>query len=480
MSDPLRQRAARALHTWAGLACALVLFVVFCAGALTVFGKELDRWGAGETRPAAQADPAALEAAAAEIQRRHPELKGAFSLAVPGELGPDPVAYWQDPATGDWVFGSAGDLASGRPAAARGGLGTFFNELHHEFGLGRAGALLLGGVCLLYALALLTGAILHLPRGRRALSVAWKAPARRTWGDAHGALGLAALPLHGIFAVTGALFSLFLVLVATYDATVYRGQLAPRLDAILGTAAPAASGRPGSPLPLARLLEAASAAAPGFEPRFLRFVHAGDAAATLQILGHRPGGVAPFGQLAVAMDTGTVTDVQVPGRRDGNHALLSTLYGLHFGDFGGRTVQAAWFTFGVAGALAFLAGMGVAVEARWKRRPSQARLMARLTVGVCGGALAGLAACFPAARLGAASLGWVFWPCLLGGVLWAGLGPLRRSLRGLAWATAAGALAIPLLSLSTHPVLAVLGAAAGALFLVLGARLPRHARNAWA
>ncbi|HLO66540.1 MAG TPA: PepSY-associated TM helix domain-containing protein [Holophaga sp.] len=469
------RRAHRTLHTWVGLASALALFLAFCAGTLTVYGKDLDRWAA----PGAPAS-ADLDGFARDLHARHPELKGNFSIALPGAEGEGAVAYWADPTTGAWVFVGEEAFRRGEAAAERKGLGHFFNELHHELALGRAGALLLGGLCLLYALALLTGLVLHLPRGRRVFSIAWRGGARRAWTDAHGALSLAALPLHLVFAVTGALFSLFLVLVATYDATVYRGQLAPRLDAILGTALPQApAGRPGSPLPLASLLAPVAEASPGFRAEYLRFAHYGDAAGALQVMGRGPGGIAPFGMAAVALDTGEGVEFQLPGRRDGNHALLSSLYGLHFGDFGGEPVRALWALFGLSGAFAFLSGLVAWVEARRVREPRKARAMARATAGFCAGVLLGLAACFPAARLGLPSLGAVFATCLAGAVAAAFLQPLKRSLAAIALLAGAACLSIPVLGPQGHPAVAWTGGAAG-LLLLGTAFLARRLRGAWA
>lgn len=469
------RRAHRVLHAWVGLACALALFLAFCAGTLTVYGKDLDRWAAPGAPAAAD-----IDGFARAVHARHPGLKGNFSIALPGAEGEGAVAYWADPATGEWVFVGEEAFRRGEAASERRGLGTFFNELHHELALGRAGGLLLGGLCLLYALALLTGLVLHLPRGRRMFSIAWRGGARRAWTDAHGALSLAALPLHLVFAVTGALFSLFLVLVATYDATVYRGQLAPRLDAVLGTALPAQpSGRPGTPLPVEALLAPLAEAAPGFRAEYLRFAHYGDATGALQVMGRGPGGIAPFGMAAVALDSGRVTEFQVPGRRDGNHALLSSLYSLHFGDFGGEPVRALWALFGLSGAFVFLSGLVAWVERRRAAEPRKARAMARATAGFCAGVLLGLAACFPAARLGAPSLGWVFGSCLLASIAAAFLAPLKRSLAGTALVAGVACLSIPVLGPQGHPAVAWAGTAAG--LLLLGTPLlARRLRGAWA
>ncbi|MBP1628760.1 MAG: hypothetical protein H6Q00_3235 [Holophagaceae bacterium] len=381
-------KAFRALHTWTGALSGLLLFVVFCAGTLTLFPGELDRLAGTRVQPTRMESP---EAFAREIHRRHPELRGAFSLALPTLEAPGLSAYWQAPG-GEWVFTTPEDLAAGRPATPRHSPSEFVNEIHHSLGLGQVGSTLLTMVSLVYALALLSGLVLQGARGlRRLLQVKRGAGPRRFWGDLHGALGLASLPFHLVFSLTGALFGGFMLLVSTYDRPVFRGELAPRLERLVGSALPALPvGSGGTPLPLATLLDRARAAVPGFEPAYLRFQAYGTPAA-VQILGHREGFLGRFGQLALTSDTGRLLDLQVPGHRDPNHALLSGLYGLHFGDYGGLPVRLAYGLLGLSGTLLLLSGQLIWVEARARTSPRQARLMARLTVGTCGGTLLGLA-----------------------------------------------------------------------------------------
>src|SRR3546814_6459992 len=100
------------------------------------------------------------------------------------------------------------------------------NELHYSLGLPIVGTWLMGLVSLLYGLALLSGVVIHLPRLLQNLFAL--RPGRNLkqfWQDAHNVVGVLSLPMHVMFAITGALLCLLLVLLTTLNPLVYEGKL---------------------------------------------------------------------------------------------------------------------------------------------------------------------------------------------------------------------------------------------------------------
>src|SRR3546814_15498106 len=76
----------------------------------------------------------------------------------------------------------------------------------------------MGLVSLLYGLALLSGVVIHLPRLLQNLFAL--RPGRNLkqfWQDAHNVVGVLSLPMHVMFAITGALLCLLLVLLTTLN-----------------------------------------------------------------------------------------------------------------------------------------------------------------------------------------------------------------------------------------------------------------------
>ena len=113
------------LHTWCGVVSALFLIVCFLAGALTLFLDDLNRW------------------------------------AAPLSWERDGEQFWATrDANGQWRRFSA-------PLPA---LGEVLDDLHRTAGIpGAVGGYTMGVVAVLYALALISGTVLLLPRLKRQL-----------------------------------------------------------------------------------------------------------------------------------------------------------------------------------------------------------------------------------------------------------------------------------------------------------------------
>src|SRR5690606_25693579 len=99
---------------------------------------------------------------------------------------------------------------SEQPPAAS--LSELVNALHYSLGIPVAGTWLMGIVSLLYGVALVSGVVIHLPKLVADLFAL--RPGRnlkRFWQDAHNLIGVLGLPMHIMFAVTGALLCLVMV-----------------------------------------------------------------------------------------------------------------------------------------------------------------------------------------------------------------------------------------------------------------------------
>ncbi|AOY00727.1 PepSY domain-containing protein [Jeongeupia sp. USM3] len=397
-------RVYQALHTWTGLIAGFALFVAFYAGAITVFHEELHTWQS----PAARTAPAsALSQAAAAIDAfvaAHPAARAEMTLVLPGSHSPQLSAWWFD---GEWRHAPVGPAVLVDHGA---GLSDLVNRIHYSLGIPEAGLYLMGIISVLYGLALVSGLIVHLPLLKKDLFALRPGKnLKRFWQDAHNVIGVLSLPFHLVFAVTGAIFCLFGVVLAAFDFAAFDGKLAAEVPAAtMAAVARPAAGRPGAMLPPAELLSRARAAAPGFAPDALRYLNYGDASAVVEVRGRMPQSLGTYGGLALDAVSGRVLNVQLADRRDANHGGLSVVYGLHFGNYGGALVKGLYFLLGLAGAFLFYSGNLLWIEARRKRRhadqPRRTRIMAQATVGVCIGTCIGISAAF-VATLAAQSAG---------------------------------------------------------------------------
>ncbi len=457
-------RTFTTLHTWVGLCAGFALFVAFYAGAITIFHHDLMVW---QSPHAAEQPVGTLDDAQRLLDgtlARHPEARAWVGMMFPGEETAQPVVYWPD-AAGTWHYATPDDPegAEHPPAAA---LSELVNALHYSLGIPVAGTYLMGIVSLLYGVALVSGLVIHLPKLAEDLFAL--RPGRnfkRFWQDAHNVIGVLSLPLHVMFAVTGALLCLVMVVALALDPLVYGGKLAETMPAALDTAPQVQpAGRPQAPGSVAmwhaRAQEAAKAQGlEAFEPVYLKLTHVGDANAIVEITGEAPRRLGALGAVALNAATGELVASQLPGRRDANHATLSIAYLLHFGEYGNAWVQWLYFLLGLGGAFLFYSGNLLWIESRRKRRQAtqgKAQVwMAKATVGVCIGVCVAISAAFVAAQVfEARAAAWdvpvaagVTWTCFTTWalcLLWAALRAPARAARELLWAAAIVTALVPL------------------------------------
>lgn len=396
------------VHTWTGLIAGMALFIAFYAGAITVFTHELGDW---QRRPAAATQSsdgiARTQALQDAVLATHPPSSLGLFLILPGEHGPNPSAYLYDEASGHqrrFVLDAHGKLLETPP---RTGFVDFLYDLHFTAGLPRTiGTYLFGVVCVLYGLALVSGVILYAPvmlKDLFALRIGRNL--KRLWQDAHNAIGILSLPFHALFAWSGAVLTIGLLLLVPFQTFVYDGKLFTTIADDFEVAPHAVpSGTPGTPLTVAELIGKARESLPTMVPNSIDYSAIGDSRTRAIVYGDTPGKTLSTAS-AVAMEatSGRILRVVQPHDYSAGRAFLYALYSLHFGNFGGYAVKWLYFLLGLAGAFLFYSGNLLWIESRRHRRqphqPRRTRLMAALTLGVCLGAVAGISATFLAGAL---------------------------------------------------------------------------------
>ncbi|MGH8784435.1 MAG: PepSY-associated TM helix domain-containing protein [Cupriavidus necator] len=461
-------RLYQTLHTWVGLMAGWALFIAFFAGAVTVFHHELHVWQSpsrlkGSAPVEAKADPAAVDRFMQKLVAIHPEAAASSYVIMPSEGEPNISAYWQDKA-GEWQMTTdarlAGDAAMQRDTSRDhviGELSAFLNSLHYSLGIPVGGIYFMGAISVLYGLALVSGVLLHLPRLKKDLfAVRPGRNLKRFWMDTHNVLGLFSLPFHLVFAITGALFCLSLVLMMVFNTLTFDGRLfeaVPRAT----TAVPevAAANRAVPTMPTATLMQIAREhGGDRFTPESFRFQRYGDANAVVEVRGTSTQALGNLGSVGIHAasgepNAGQLTANQTAGTRDSNHGLYSALYTLHFGTFGELPVRLVYLLAGLAGAFLFYSGNLLWIESRRKLRqaeqPRVHRLLAQGTVGVCIGCCIGVALCFPAALLWPErAVSYTYFTVFGLACAWALLRPPVRAAVELLYAAALASLTVPL------------------------------------
>lgn len=456
-------RTFTAVHTWVGLVAGFALFVAFYAGAITVFHHELMLWQSPQaaSEPVGTVDDA--QRLLDETLQRHPASRKWVGMLFPGAESSQPMIYWPDE-NAVWQYATLDNLAGSEqpPQAA---LSELVNALHFSLGIPVAGTYLMGVVSLLYGVALLSGLLIHLPK--LLSDVFALRPGRnlkRFWQDAHNVIGVLSLPMHLMFAITGAMLCLVMVAALALNPLIFDGKVMQAIGPAMDTAPVSqAAGQPAELGTLAYWQGRAQAIAreqgiSEFEPAYLKLVNAGDRNATVEITGESPRSLGPLGSVAMNATTGEVLATQLPGRRDANHATLASAYALHFGEYGNVWVRWVYFVLGVAGAFLFYSGNLLWIESRRKRRQVQqgrAQIgMAKATIGVCIGVCVAISSAFVAATLLEGQSipqaievdTGIAWACYLSWalcVLWAVVRPVAKAARELLGLAALVTAAVP-------------------------------------
>ena len=487
----------KAVHSWTGLVCGLLLFVAFYASAITMFNGPVARWAEPPhgTIPLAQA-PALID----HVLATRPEAREELSLYV-GNSHAEPRLFWWDPESGQQYVadvGPDGRLRIGPPHSSR--LARSIDLIHRAGGLPIDRDLslkIMGIVALLYFVAIISGLIIvlrSLVRDLFALRVGRNL--KRMWLDAHNVIGIVGLPFHLFIAITTAAFAFDGDIIDLQDRTVYQGRLGD--IAAAGTLYDAVKpiDRPGPMLRPEALIARVRAVSPGFEAETITYMSPGQANGVALVAGRDPADLsARTANVRVEAVTGRIVDdSELPRRGNVWNALGAGFSALHFGTFGGAPVRWAYFLLGLGGAFLFYSGNLLWIESRRKRvgkgRGRGARAMASATVGIAFGCIAGMSLSIASAKWfnNMADLtAWhtnVFHGGLAAGLLIAFLFGAARGVVWLMAMAAAATAAIPLTSLAGAliPALGIwnnpgaplgvdLVAAAGAISLAWGARI---------
>jgi len=442
-----------ALHTWVGMLAGMALFIAFYAGAITVFQHELSDWNRRGAEAQVAADPVARSQQLLDaLVKEHPQAAQSVYLVLPGEHGPQPSAYWYEVSTGQSHRYAFDEREEVRGTLFGHDFVQFIYDLHFTAGLPKPWSMyLFGVVSLLYGLALVSGVVIYMPEFFKSLfALRVGNNVKRLWQDAHNAIGILSLPFHVIFAWSGAVLTIGLLIFLPFDALVYDGKLQKLVERdFYGAPQLVATGTPAPTLSVRELLERGRAAMPELGVEGVSLVNIGDANAQATLYGTvEQRRLNTLGALVMNGVSGKVVDSYAPSTMTPGMWMLRGLQALHYGSFGDTAVRWLYFVLGLAGAFLFYSGNLLWIEARRKRRqPAQtrgSRVMAALTLGVCLGCIAGVSSVFVAGGLWphwrvAPLYNVVFAACLL----WACVRPPARAAHELLWLCAVSTALVP-------------------------------------
>lgn len=367
------RRSLFSLHRQLGGALVLIAMLLFGSGVGAVLDRALASWqvqpGRAHTEVAA-AHEQALDAALAELLRLHPELgRGDISLHVADADHPwiqadffdrdrKPARVDLDPQTGAVLARGQGPL-------------WVLREFHRRLLLHPLlGESLLGLLGLCVALVLLSGLATRRWLRARGSTMPRKQP---TTMRLHQWLGLGLLPAASLWAWTGALLGLTLIIVPIVGGAAYGGDRDALMHDVLATDRPPLDPRSVSTPSLARVLAngcpAIAEQLPDAEVHRILLHHPTQASATIRVDLERPG-LFTRASFTVGAD-GALRDCRVLTRAGIGLKSFMAGIALHYGEWDARRfprvlVDIAYLLFGSA--LVALACLGGSLLARRRER----------------------------------------------------------------------------------------------------------------
>ncbi|MEM1135065.1 MAG: PepSY-associated TM helix domain-containing protein [Bacteroidota bacterium] len=341
-------------HTVAGIVISFALFVIFYAGAFSLFRHEIYLWENQEARFEAPKvidyDKALFEVdktysidkhtiANVLLPNQHnPYIKvfGAFhdtdSTTKRIQASIDPKSY------------EINDLSNPKTT-----VGDTMYELHYFGQIPVVGLYISGFVALFFLFASITGLLIHWQNiFTKFFSFITEGKWKQIWTNAHTVLGMIGLPFQIMYAITGALFGLLTLLLLPSVLILFNGDtdevfkhIRP-LDAIeLNQNAPLAT----NPISLNHFIEAATSDYPNHKVKSVSLLNYGleDAIAMVYIDDIK--GILSDGYVTFSMSDGMIVEkaTTFPNEKTYAESVLSFLTKLHFGTFGGIFLKIIYF-----------------------------------------------------------------------------------------------------------------------------------------
>lgn len=385
------------VHSWTGAVLGLFLFAVCFSGAPALFFEELGPWERAPARGGLPAEPAAIDAAIAELSAAlGPDMPGSFVIAPPRQTRPTIVIAFE-PAGGQGERHRLEfDPTSGRLIGpVRDGVALFLVDFHTDLHLPRPwGRYLVGLGGIVMMLSIVTGVLIHSKILRNLHVFRIDRSRRLAWADGHRVLGVWALPFHVMIAFSGALLGLAGLLISILALAAFDGDREKAVATILGSPV-AASGEPSGMSSLDDILADARQRTPSAEPALVVVSHWRDAAAVASVRVEGFPTLEAFREHRYSLVDGRYAGTWSLGDTAGGR-VYAALTPLHYGTYGGLALKVVYAVLGLVAAMAIATGLVIWLQRRQQQSRGAGTGLAAVFVGATAGMALATAGAFAA------------------------------------------------------------------------------------
>lgn len=349
-ASAVRVDRALSAHSVMGLVISALLFIICLSGTVAVFEDEIEWWEQPDSEAVETISPEAARTAAEAIHGSQPDTSHLY-LYLPRDNWPRLVAGGDD---GLSTANERGTLTG--PYAAP--WNEFLIHLHYYLNLPTSFGMILVAIFGVMLVAMTVSGFLAHPRiFRDAFRFRRHGQARLAQADLHNRLSVWGTPFHLTVALTGAMIGLFSVVALVLAQTSYDGDTRQLSQAVFGQE-PAPDDAPAEMADVAAALTAMPTVAPEARP-FLVVLHdPGTAGQHITIYGEH-GDRLIYGETYNFDAAGSF--IGHTGMSDGEagQQIASSVYRLHFGDFGGIWIKTAYVFFGLGLCIVIASGLNI-------------------------------------------------------------------------------------------------------------------------
>ena len=369
-ASPRLRHSMDYLHTWAGVLCSALLFLVFFMGTLSVFDQEIDRWMMPATRVAQPAEVSFDRVARPHLERLAPDAKQ-WTVHYPSSRTPVMRVSWPEggkPQNRD-IDVNTGQLLP--LAGSKGGTGFFF-PFHYSFHIKwlDLGYWLLAVASVVMLALLVSGVIIHKKIFTDFFTFRPAKSRQRATLDLHHVSAVLLLPFHFTITLTGLIIMVF-IYTKPGIALVYGKDADKVTREAFGLVVRAPAGQVGELASVDAMAAQARQLWGGGEVRRVTVRNPGDAHATVDFQRR------PHDQ--ISYDTRMLSFDGISGAPLGHSDLSSTLAlqrfftGLHMLPFDHWWLRWIYFAMGLVSCVMIGTGMLLWVEKRRARQEREGR-----------------------------------------------------------------------------------------------------------
>lgn len=394
-------------HSWLGLIISGVLFVVFFAGAISLFRAEINQWSMQPHLTVTDSEPLPISKIMESAIKGVPfDAKEHLTLVSPTPHNPYYSAYidiHHQPGEKDYV-GLLIDPNTGEQVAEIDDfeLAEFIYDLHIDLNI-PAGTYVVGVVALFFFFALVSGIIIHT---RKLVSNFFKYRAddkpRSKLLDMHNVIGVMSLPYTVMYAFSGLIFNLVIIYQIAFALVLYQGDQQALLDdggykTVKTQWLDKAWQQPN----IDQLVEQTTTKYQQ-TPRVIRAYNYGDESAVLHFFIAEQSSLTRNYEIAYNLKDDSVYFVRDDSNPNMLRQGLHVISKLHFGDYAGFDLRILYFVLAMGVCTLIVTGNLLWIEKRSRQRVKSVKTLAfvnNFTLWVTGGVVLATAVAFVTERL---------------------------------------------------------------------------------